>query len=106
MRGARIRAIAADLLAAAPVSADAAAPLSGRLAITLEEVRERHELPGIAAAIALPDGTVVTAADGLADVEAGRPTTRTLDAGVVYDNSDHVRALEAALATLAVGAVG
>jgi D-alanyl-D-alanine carboxypeptidase len=47
----------------------------GRLAATLDEFRERYGFPGATAAIALPDGTVTTAATGLADVEAGRAMT-------------------------------
>ena len=34
---------------------------------------ERYDFPGATAAIALPDGEIVTAATGLADVEADRP---------------------------------
>lgn len=55
-----------------------AAPLAaqdGRLAATLDEFRERYGFPGATAAIALPDGTVMAAATGLADVEAGRAMT-------------------------------
>jgi D-alanyl-D-alanine carboxypeptidase len=55
-----------------------AAPLAaqeGRLAATLDEVRARYGFPGATAAIALPDGTVIAAATGLADLEAGRAMT-------------------------------
>ncbi len=46
-----------------------------RLADVLEDFRAHYGFPGATAAIALPDGTVTTAATGLADVEAGRPMT-------------------------------
>jgi D-alanyl-D-alanine carboxypeptidase len=55
---------------AAPVTSQ-----EGRLTSVLEEFKERYAFPGATAAIALPDGTVVTAATGLADVEAGRAMT-------------------------------
>ena len=101
---------AAGLLLPLSIASEGTATIGGVVATNAGGVSVLHYgttrqlLLGLEAV--LPDGTVVTAADGLADVEAGRPTTRTLDAGVVDDNSDHVRALEAALATLAVGAVG
>ncbi|MDG4650356.1 serine hydrolase [Roseibacterium sp. SDUM158017] len=66
------------LLAFALTLCGVAAPLAaqdGRLAATLDEFRERYGFPGATAAIALPDGTVMTAATGLADVEAGRAMT-------------------------------
>lgn len=49
--------------------------LSARLGQTLEEFQEIHGFPGATAAIALPDGTIVTSASGLADVEVGRAMT-------------------------------
>jgi D-alanyl-D-alanine carboxypeptidase len=55
-----------------------AAPLAAqddRLAATLDAFRDRYGFPGATAAIALPDGTVMAAATGLADVEAGRAMT-------------------------------
>jgi len=55
---------------AAPVAAQ-----EERLAATLDSFQERYGFPGATAAIALPDGTVMTAATGLADVEAGRAMT-------------------------------
>lgn len=65
---------------AAPVAAQ-----DGWLAATLGEFRERYGFPGATAAIALPDGTVMTSATGLADVEAGRamaPETPMLAASI------------------------
>jgi D-alanyl-D-alanine carboxypeptidase len=70
--------IAATLLCAASVvsaTADTAAVLSGRLLAALDEARDRYDLPGVTAAIALPDGTVIASAVGFADVEAKRPMT-------------------------------
>jgi D-alanyl-D-alanine carboxypeptidase len=55
---------------AVPVAAQEA-----RLASVLEDFHARYGFPGATAAIALPDGRVVTAATGLADVEAGRAMT-------------------------------
>lgn len=49
--------------------------LSARLGQTLEEFQEIYGFPGATAAIALPDGTIVTSASGLADVEVGRAMT-------------------------------
>ena len=66
------------LLACALALACVAAPVAAQeaqLASVLGEVHERYGFPGATAAIALPDGTVVTAATGLADVEAGRAMT-------------------------------
>ncbi|HKL68867.1 serine hydrolase domain-containing protein [Salibaculum sp.] len=54
----------------APVTAQ-----EDRLAAVLGDFHARYGFPGATAAIALPDGTVVTAATGLADVEAGRAMT-------------------------------
>lgn len=58
-----------------PATAQDAAGLSARLHATLEDFRARYDFPGGTAAIALPDGTVATAASGLADVENGRAMT-------------------------------
>jgi len=52
---------------------------------TLGEVRAEYDLPGITAAVVLPDGSVHTAASGFADVERGiamRPDTPMLAASV------------------------
>lgn len=67
--------IVATMIAAAPGSAQDAAGLSAALEATLEAFRARHGLPGATAAIVLPDGTLATAATGLADVESGRAMT-------------------------------
>lgn len=66
------------LATAAPAVAGGGTDLSAGLAATLEDFRARHGLPGATAAITLPDGTLVTAAIGLADVEyAHRMTPET-----------------------------
>jgi D-alanyl-D-alanine carboxypeptidase len=67
--------IIAGLAAVAPAGAQDGVDLSADLAATLEHFRARYGFPGITAAIALPDGTVVTAATGLADVEFERGMT-------------------------------
>ncbi|WP_246525198.1 serine hydrolase domain-containing protein [Thalassovita aquimarina] len=51
----------------------------------LEDFRAQYGFPGATTAIALPDGEIVTAATGLADVEAGipmAPDTRMLAASI------------------------
>lgn len=60
---------------AAPLAAQDGPNLATRLGTTLEDVHDRHGVPGATAAIALPDGTVATAAVGLADVETERAMT-------------------------------
>ncbi|MDF0603844.1 serine hydrolase [Psychromarinibacter sp. C21-152] len=70
-----LAAILLSLLATAPALAEDETGLTDRLRDTLEAVRERYDLPGATAAIVLPDGTLATAATGLADVEAGRAMT-------------------------------
>jgi D-alanyl-D-alanine carboxypeptidase len=46
---------------------------SARLATILEAFRTQHGFPGATAAIVLPDGSVVTAATGVADLDSQRP---------------------------------
>ncbi len=58
-----------------PAMAQDAADLSERLEATLDKYRVRYGFPGATAAIALPDGTLATAATGLADVESDRAMT-------------------------------
>jgi D-alanyl-D-alanine carboxypeptidase len=50
-------------------------PASTRLGAILENFRERYDFPGATAAIVLPDGTLVTEAVGLADIENDRSMT-------------------------------
>ncbi len=66
-----------SLMVAGPAAAAPHADLSARLAAVLDEFRQRYGFPGATAAVALPDGTVLTAASGFADVEAGRAMTGT-----------------------------
>ncbi|AHM03661.1 beta-lactamase [Roseibacterium elongatum DSM 19469] len=49
--------------------------LADRMQGVLDEVRQDYGFPGATAAIALPDGQVVTVASGLADIEAAIPMT-------------------------------
>lgn len=77
--------IVATLGAVAPATAQDVDDLSARLDATLDDFRTRYGFPGATAAIALPDGSVATAAAGLADVEAGRamsPETPMLAASI------------------------
>lgn len=77
--------IVATLGAVAPATALDVDDLSARLNATLDDFRTRYGFPGATAAIALPDGSVATAAAGLADVEAGRamsPETPMLAASI------------------------
>ncbi|KJS37207.1 MAG: beta-lactamase [Hyphomonas sp. BRH_c22] len=60
---------------AAPGKAHEGPHLSLRLEAILEEFHDSYAFPGATAAIALPDGTIVTAATGLADVENDRVMT-------------------------------
>lgn len=64
------------------------AELSSQLDKTLQRLQANYGFPGATAAIALRDGTIVSTATGLADVE-----------------SDLLPSLEATLAELATGAV-
>ena len=85
MRAARLLAAACLVLVGATATAEEPAGLTDRLGATLEAFRAAYGFPGATAAIALPDGEVVTAATGLADVEAGRamtPGTRMLAASI------------------------
>jgi D-alanyl-D-alanine carboxypeptidase len=61
--------------AMAPLVAQNMAALSTQVQATLDEFRERHAYPGATAAIVLPDGSIVTAATGVADVENARAMT-------------------------------
>jgi D-alanyl-D-alanine carboxypeptidase len=75
----------AMLLSIVASVAQAGAGPASRIAEALEAFRERYGFPGATAAIALPDGTVLTAATGLADVESGRimtPGSRMLAASI------------------------
>ena len=71
--------IAAGLFAlastATPLMAQDAPALSTQLQATLDDFRERYAFPGATVAIVLPDGTLVTAAAGLADIENARTMT-------------------------------
>lgn len=64
-----VAAIGAHAVSAAAQVSDA------RLRDVLDAFRSEYGFPGATAAIALPDGQVVTTATGLADVEAGTPMT-------------------------------
>ncbi len=73
------------LLMTGPALAENKSGLTDRLHDTLDAFRDRYGFPGATAAIVLPDGTVATAATGLANVEAGRvmsPGTRMLAASI------------------------
>lgn len=63
------------ICAATPGHAQDNARLQDGLQEVLDTFRDRYDFPGATAAIALPDGTVIAAATGLADVEAGTPMT-------------------------------
>jgi D-alanyl-D-alanine carboxypeptidase len=60
-------------VAAGSVLGTAAMAENTELPDLLSEFQERYGFPGATAAIALPDGEIVTSATGLADVEANRP---------------------------------
>jgi len=65
----------AALIGSGAALAEQQEAMSARLSATLNEFRARYGLPGVTAAIALPDGEVLAASSGLADVESGRPMT-------------------------------
>jgi len=68
-----------------PLAAEDHFGLRADMQSTLDAFRDRYGFPGATAAIALPDGTVITAATGFADIEAARamtPETRMLAASI------------------------
>jgi len=70
---------------ATPLMAQEGAGLGMRLEAMLEDFHDRYTFPGVTAAITLPDGTVVAAAVGLADIEnrlAMTPETPMLAASI------------------------
>jgi D-alanyl-D-alanine carboxypeptidase len=60
---------------AAPLMAQEKSDLSMRLEAILGDFHDRYGFPGVTSAIVLPEGTAVTAATGLADLESGRIMT-------------------------------
>lgn len=58
-----------------PLAAQDFAVLDAQLQSTLNAFRDHYGFPGATAAIALPDGRVVSVATGLADIEADRAMT-------------------------------
>lgn len=82
------RVVAAGYLcvtAAFPAAAEDVSALQAGLLSKLNEFRDRDGFPGVTAAVALPDGQIVVAASGLADVEASRamsPETPMLAASI------------------------
>jgi D-alanyl-D-alanine carboxypeptidase len=66
-------AIAITIAIAIALAPQAAAGPAEALRGALEALHAEHGFPGATAACVLPDGSVVTAATGLADVEAGKP---------------------------------
>ena len=54
------------------------ASLDQMLKETLEQAREEMKMPGLRAAVRLPDGNVVKSAVGLADKEANLPLDNTI----------------------------
>lgn len=73
------------LAAVTPAQAQDTTRLRDGLQVVLDTFRDRYGFPGATAAVALPDGTVIGVATGLADVEAGIAMTsdsRMLAAGI------------------------
>lgn len=80
-----IAALVFALCALNPAHAQDSAQLQDGLQGVLDTFQDRYGFPGATAAIALPDGTVIVAATGLADVEAGiamTPDSRMLAASI------------------------
>lgn len=81
----RLCAAALGLAAAIALSPPAAADPAAALRDALEALHAEHGFPGATAACVLPDGSVLVAATGLADVDAGtpmRPDDRMLAASI------------------------
>ncbi|MDO8907561.1 MAG: serine hydrolase domain-containing protein [Pseudohongiella sp.] len=77
--------LAVTLRMVSPLHAQNAADVSVQLETTLEQFQSRYGFPGATAAIALPDGTIVAAAIGLADIESTSimtPQTKMLAASI------------------------
>lgn len=73
------------ICAVTPGSAQNNVRLHDGLQEVLDTFRDRYDFPGPTAAVDLPDGTVIVAATGLADVEAGTrmtPDSRMLAASI------------------------
>lgn len=80
-----IPAVLFAICAVTPVSAQDNVRMHDGLQEVLDTFRDRYDFPGATAAVALPDGTVIVAATGLADVEAGTsmtPDSRMLAASI------------------------
>ncbi|MDO9526343.1 MAG: serine hydrolase domain-containing protein [Gemmobacter sp.] len=67
--------IVAMLGSALPATGQTVTDVSARLAATLQDFHTSYGFPAATASIALPDGRIVTAATGLADIETGRTMT-------------------------------
>ncbi len=81
----RLDAAALGLAAAIALTPQAGADPAAAFRDALEALQAEHGFPGATAACALPDGSVSSAAAGLADVEAGapmRPDDRMLAASI------------------------
>lgn len=74
MMGQHVQAVCVALgVAAGSLLGPAAMAEDAELQDLLSEFHESYGFPGATAAIALPDGEIITAATGLADVDANRP---------------------------------
>ena len=74
-----------------------AAEQDDRLGALIDDVRAEYDLPGVTAAIAFPDGKVIAAASGAADVERGIPMRSGTPMLAASTGKTFVGALAAAL---------
>ena len=88
-----------------PVVAPPPAPMprlapTTRLALQarLDQLRKRYGIPGISAAVLLPDGSMWSGVSGLADVAADRPVTRSTTFAIASVSKTFTSALVMALA--------
>jgi D-alanyl-D-alanine carboxypeptidase len=82
-----------------PITRPRLAPTT-RLALQglLDRIRERYAIPGISAAIVLPDGATWSGVSGMADVDAKTPVTRSTSFAIASVSKTFTSALILALA--------
>jgi D-alanyl-D-alanine carboxypeptidase len=82
-----------------PITRPRLAPAT-RLALQglLDRIRERYAIPGISAAIVLPDGATWSGVSGMADVDAKTPVTRSTTFAIASVSKTFTSALILALA--------
>ena len=82
----------------APVNDHLACATHVALQARLDRLRDRYGIPGLSAAIIMPDGSTWLGVSGLADVSAGRPVTRSTAFAIASISKTFTAALILALA--------